>query len=74
VARFNLSRAQATALAASLVDRLEQNGQDTVEVPPTYDYSEEFTRIIAEGLGIPPAVAAKGLGIRSGRRRRQNQG
>jgi hypothetical protein len=63
VARFNLSRAQATALAGRLVDTLDQNGQDPVEVPPAYDYGLEFTNIIAEGLGIPPATAAKGLGI-----------
>jgi hypothetical protein len=74
VARFNLSRAQATALAARLVDSLEQNNEDTAALPPAYDYGEEFTRIITEGLGIPPAVAAEGLGIRGGRRQRQNRG
>jgi hypothetical protein len=63
VVRFNLSRAQATALATRLVDSLEQNSQDAVEVLPPYDYSQEFAWIIAEGLGIPPTVAAEGLGI-----------
>jgi hypothetical protein len=74
VAQFNLSHAQATTLAACLIDSLEQNDQDTAEVPPAYDYGEEFAHIIAEGLGIPPAVAAEGLGIHSGRRQRQNRG
>jgi hypothetical protein len=74
MARFNLSRVQATSLAAHLINSLEQNDQDTSEVPPAYDYGEEFARIIAEGLGIPPAVATKGLGIRSGGRQRQNRG
>jgi arginase family enzyme len=63
VVRFNLSCAQATALATRLVDSLEQNSQDAVEVLPPYDYSQEFAWIIAKGLGIPPTVAAEGLGI-----------
>jgi hypothetical protein len=74
VARFNLSRAQATTLAGRLLDALEQNDQNPIEVPPAYNYGEEFAHIITEGLGIPPAVAAEGLGIRGGRRQRQNQG
>jgi hypothetical protein len=74
VARFNLSHAQATALAASLVDALEQDGQDTVEVPPVSDYRLEIANIVAAGLGIPPAVAAEGLGVQGGRRQRQNRG
>jgi hypothetical protein len=61
--RFNLSCAQATALATRLVNSLEQDHQDTTEVPPAYDYGEEFTRIVAEGLGITPDIAAEGLGI-----------
>jgi hypothetical protein len=65
VAQFNLSRAQATALATRLVDSLEQNHQDAAEVLPAYDYREEFGWIIAEGLGIAPDVAAEGLGIRN---------
>jgi hypothetical protein len=74
VARFNLSRAQATALATSLVDSLDQNHQDTPEVPPSYDYGEEFARIVAEGLGITPDIAAEGLGICNRRGRRGGQG
>jgi hypothetical protein len=64
VVRFNLSHAQATALAACLIDSLEQNGEDAAAVPPPYDYGLEFTNIIAEGLGIPPAITAEGLGVR----------
>jgi hypothetical protein len=63
MARFNLSRAQATALATHLVNSLEQNHQDTAEVLPVYNYREEFTQIVAEGLGIPPNVTAEGLGV-----------
>jgi hypothetical protein len=74
VARFNLSRMQATALAARLVDSLEQNHQDAAAVPPAYDYGEEFAWIVAEGLGIAPNIAAEGLGIRSRRGRRGGQG
>jgi hypothetical protein len=74
VARFSLSRAQATALAARLIDALEQNGEDTTEIPPPNDYGLEFANIIAKGLGIPPAIAAEGLGVRGGRRSRQNRG
>jgi hypothetical protein len=74
VARFNLSHAQATALATRLVDNLEQNHQDATEIPPAYDYGEEFARIVAEGLSIAPNVAAEGLGIRHRRGRRGGQG
>jgi hypothetical protein len=63
VARFNLSRVQAEALAGRLIDTLDQNHQNPAEVPPAYDYGEEFACIVAEGLGIPPAVTAEGLGI-----------
>jgi hypothetical protein len=63
VARFSLSRAQATALAGRLIDALDQNNQNPTEVPPAYDYGEEFTHIVAEGLGIPPTIAAEGLGV-----------
>jgi hypothetical protein len=65
VARFNLSRAQATALATSLVDSLDQDHQDTPTVPPAPNYGEEFAWIVAEGLGIATDVAAKGLGVRN---------
>jgi hypothetical protein len=76
VARFNLSRAQAMALATRLVDSLEQDNQDATVVPPAYDYGEEFAQIVAEGLGITPDVAAEGLGIcnRRGRCGGQGQG
>jgi hypothetical protein len=74
VARFNLSHAQATALATRLIDSLKQNHQNATEVPPAYDYREEVTRIIAEGLGIAPDVAAEGLGVRNQRGRRGGQG
>jgi hypothetical protein len=74
VARFNLSRAQATMLAARLVDSLEQDHQDSTAVPPAYDYGEEFAWIVAEGLGIAPDVAAEGLGICNRRGRRGGQG
>jgi hypothetical protein len=74
VVRFNLSCAQATALATCLIDSLEQNHQDAVVVPPAYDYGEEFARIVAEGLGITPDVTAEGLGIRNRRGRRGGQG
>jgi hypothetical protein len=63
VARFNLNRAQATALAASILDALEDN-EDAAPVPPPHDYSREIANIVAEGLGIDPAVAAEGLGVR----------
>jgi hypothetical protein len=74
VARFNLSRAQATVLATRLIDSLEQDHQDATTVLPAYDYGEEFARIIAEGLGIAPDVAAEGLGVRNRRGRRGGQG
>jgi hypothetical protein len=74
VARFNLSCAQATALATSLVTSLDQDHQNTPEVPPGYDYGEEFARIVAEGLGITPDIAAEGLGVRNRRGRRGSQG
>jgi hypothetical protein len=63
MARFNLSRAQAMVLAARLIDSLEQNHQNATEIPPAYDYREEFVRVAAEGLGIPPNVTAEGLGV-----------
>jgi hypothetical protein len=73
VARFHLSHVQATALAAHLVDSLKQDHQNPAEVPPAYDYREEFACIVTEGLGIPLAIAAEGLGVCGGRRQRQNQ-
>jgi hypothetical protein len=41
---------------------------------PAYDYGEEFARVVAEGLGIVPDIAAEGLGIRHRRGRRGGQG
>jgi hypothetical protein len=73
VARVNLNRAQATALAANLINALENN-QDAAAVPPAYDYGEEISRIVAEGLGVDPAVVAEGLGVRGGRGHRGGQG
>jgi hypothetical protein len=74
VARFNLSRAEATALAASLTTSLGQNSQDPTQIPPVRDYREEFARVIAESLGISAATAAEGLGLHSRRGRRGGQG
>jgi hypothetical protein len=73
VARVNLNRAQATALAANLISALENN-QDSIEVPPVYNYGEEISRIVAEGLGLDHAVVAEGLGVRGGGGRRGGQG
>jgi hypothetical protein len=72
VARFNLNRVQATALAARILDTLE-NHEDATSVPPPYDYGREIADIVTEGLGIDPAVAAEGLGVRSGGGPRRGQ-
>jgi hypothetical protein len=74
LARFSLSRAEATALAARLTTSLGQNDQDTAPVLPVHDYREEFARVVAESLGISAATAAEGLGLRSRRGRRGGQG
>jgi hypothetical protein len=73
VARVNLNRAQATALASRLINALEDD-QDTAPVPPAYNYGEEIARIVAEGLGLNPAVAAEGLGVRTRGGRGQGRG
>jgi hypothetical protein len=75
VARVNLNRAQATALASRLVNALEVH-QDAAPVPPVYDYGEEIARIVAEGLSINPAVAAEGMGVctRGGRGQGRGRG
>jgi hypothetical protein len=73
VARINLNRAQATALASRLLDALENN-QDATPVPPAYSEADEFARIVAESLGIEPVVAAEGLGIRTRGGRGQGRG
>jgi hypothetical protein len=62
------------ALATRLIDSLEQNHQDAAEVPPAYDYGEEFAWIVAKGLGIAPDIAAKGLGVRNRRGQCGGQG
>jgi hypothetical protein len=74
MARFNLSRAEATALAACLTTSLGQDDQDAAPVPPTRDYREEFAQVVAEGLGISAATAAEGLGVRHRRGQRGGQG
>jgi hypothetical protein len=74
VARFTLSRAEATALAARLTTSLGQDDQDPAPVPPVRDYREEFARVVAESLGISTSTAAEGLGLRSRRGQRGGQG
>jgi hypothetical protein len=74
MARFNLSRAEASALAANLTARLGEDHQNAAPVPPVRDYREEFARVVAESLGISTATAAEGLGLRSRRGRRGGQG
>jgi hypothetical protein len=74
VVRFNLSRAEATSLAARLTTSLGQDSQNAAPVPPVRDYQEEFARVVAESLGISAATAAEGLGLRSRRGRRGGQG
>jgi hypothetical protein len=73
VARVNLNCAQATALATNLINALE-NHQDSTAVPPAYNYGEEISRIIADGLGIDRVVAAEGLGVRGGGSHQGGQG
>jgi hypothetical protein len=65
MARVNLNRAQATVLAANLISALE-NDENPGAIPPPYDYREEITRILAEGLGLDQVVLAEGLGLRGG--------
>jgi hypothetical protein len=69
VARFNLSHAEATALAAHLTTSLRQDDQDATLIPPIHDYREEFARVVAKSLGISATIAAEGLGLRSRRGR-----
>jgi hypothetical protein len=73
VARFNLNRAQATSLAACILDALEDN-KDAIPIPPPYNYGQEIANIVAEGLGIDPGVAAEGLGVRGRGRARRGEG
>jgi hypothetical protein len=73
VARVNLNRAQATTLATNLINALENN-QDSTAVPPAYNYGEEISRIIADGLGLDRVVVAEGLGVRGGGSHQGGQG
>jgi hypothetical protein len=75
MARVNLNRAQATVLAANLLNALKDN-EDPGAVLPPYDYGGEITRILAEGLGLDQVVLAEGLGLRGrgGLQRGQNRG
>jgi hypothetical protein len=73
VARVNLNRAQATALASRLINALEDN-QDAATIPPPYDFGEEILRIVAEGLGLEQAVVAEGMGVRTRGGRGQGRG
>jgi hypothetical protein len=67
MARFNLSCAEATALAARLTTSLGQDNQDATPVPPIHNYREEFARVVTESLGISTTTAAEGLGLCSRR-------
>jgi hypothetical protein len=73
VARINLNRAQATALASRLINALE-NHQDATPIPPPINYGEEIAHIVAEGLGVEQAVIAEGLGVRTRGGRGQGRG
>jgi hypothetical protein len=73
VARFNLNHAQATALAARLLNALEDD-EDAPTVPPPYDYGREIAEIVMAGLRIDPTVAAEGLGVRGGGGQHRGQG
>jgi hypothetical protein len=53
---------QATVLASHLLDALE-NHQDAAMVLLPYDYSDEVSCIVAEGLGFEQTIVAKGLGV-----------
>jgi hypothetical protein len=63
VARINLNRTQATALASRLLEALENN-KDATTVPPPYDFGDEISHIVTEGLGLEQAIIAEGLGVR----------
>jgi hypothetical protein len=76
VARFNLNRAQATSLADQLLTTLKQNHENASKIPPAFDYQGEFTRVLAEGLGLSQAEVTEGLGLRGtgSQQRGQNRG
>jgi hypothetical protein len=73
VARINLNRAQATALASRLINALE-NHQDATPIPAPHNYGEEIARIVADGLGVEQAIVAEGLGVRTRGGRGQGRG
>jgi hypothetical protein len=73
LARFNLNRVQATALAAGLLDALENN-ENATPIPQPYNYGQEIANIVAAGLGIDPTTAAEGLGVRGGGGQHGGQG
>jgi hypothetical protein len=73
VARINLNRAQATALASRLVNALEDH-QDAAPIPAPYNHGEEIARIVAEGLRVEHTVVAEGLGVRTRGGRGQGRG
>jgi hypothetical protein len=75
VARFNLNRVQATALAARLLNALEVD-QDAPEVPPAIQLMARRNRRASsqQRLGIDPAITAKGLGVQGGAGSRRGQG
>jgi hypothetical protein len=66
VVRFNLNHVQATVLASRLIDTLKQNHENPAEIPPAYDYQEEFACVLAEGLGLTQAEVTEGLDLRRG--------
>jgi hypothetical protein len=70
---FNLNHAQATALAAGILDALENN-EDAAPILLPYDYGQEIANIVAEGLGVDPAIVAEGLGVRGRRGARRGEG
>jgi hypothetical protein len=40
--------------------------ENPAEIPPAYDYQEEFARVLAEGLGLTQAEVTEGLDLRRG--------
>jgi hypothetical protein len=62
MARVNLNRVQATALASNLINALK-NDQDPTVILPTYDYGREITRILTEGLWAQPGRPCRRVGF-----------
>jgi hypothetical protein len=54
IARVNLNRAQATALAANLISALENN-QDSGQVPPAYVLRFSYHHCACNGLSLGPS-------------------